>query len=114
MPLGQLPPEMREEIERLASGPKAPPKWISITGLAAIPSRAWFEWHSRRRRAPLPVELREYVIKRDRLICGLCGDSVERDDVHIDHVLPVSRGGTNALENLQVAHAICNLRKGAG
>jgi 5-methylcytosine-specific restriction endonuclease McrA len=46
-------------------------------------------------------------------MCGLCGEPVERERVHIDHILPVVRGGTNALSNLQVSHDTCNMRKGA-
>jgi 5-methylcytosine-specific restriction endonuclease McrA len=32
--------------------------------------------------------------------------------VHIDHILPKSRGGDNSLENGQVTCAHCNLSKG--
>ncbi len=34
------------------------------------------------------------------------------DDLHIDHVVPVSRGGLTEPENLQTLCAPCNLRKG--
>ena len=41
-----------------------------------------------------------------------CGKPLAAEDAHVDHILPVSRGGTNALANLQALHAVCNLRKG--
>lgn len=50
--------------------------------------------------------------------CGICGGPLPHppsgDTVHVDHIVPVSRGGTNDLNNLQSTHATCNLRKGAG
>jgi 5-methylcytosine-specific restriction endonuclease McrA len=30
----------------------------------------------------------------------------------IDHVIPVSQGGTDDLANLKLAHMICNAKKG--
>lgn len=45
--------------------------------------------------------------------CWLCGDPFP--DFYapcIEHVIPRSRGGTNDLRNLQLAHATCNSRKG--
>ncbi len=56
--------------------------------------------------------LRLIVISRDGLVCGICGGEVAPDDVHIDHIQPVSRGGSNDLDNLQVTHSVCNKRKG--
>ena len=32
--------------------------------------------------------------------------------ISIDHVNPVSKGGTHDLANLAVAHRICNIKKG--
>ena len=50
------------------------------------------------------------VIARDAGICRLCGKLVTgRGDV--DHILPKSRGGTDALENLQYVHVECHSRK---
>ena len=35
------------------------------------------------------------------------------EDFHVDHVIPLSKGGMHVFENLQVIPAIDNLRKGA-
>lgn len=49
--------------------------------------------------------------------CGICGWPLPRapinGEVHIDHVVPLARGGADEKSNLQLAHAVCNLRKGA-
>lgn len=33
--------------------------------------------------------------------------------LHIDHVVPLSRGGEHSLKNARPAHGLCNLRKGS-
>ena len=45
--------------------------------------------------------------------CRLCSQPLGpyADHLHIDHINPVSNGGTNEKHNLQVVHKICNLRK---
>lgn len=118
MPLSEFPLSRRAKINALAKADKRPPRWLNL-GLAQIESRAWYEWHWRRGRVPgierdkLSPTQRAEVIARDGYLCGLCGGEVEPDDVHIDHIVPIARGGRDALENLQVAHSRCNLRKGA-
>src|SRR5699024_5283996 len=51
----------------------------------------------------------ETVWARDGYRCIYCGEPGE----HLDHVLPVSKGGPHSYGNLVVACAPCNLRKGA-
>jgi len=117
-PLSSFPTEMQARINGLADGPTPPPQWLNLE-LAQIPSRAWWEWHMRRghdpfkRRGSIAAWLRESVILRDLGVCQLCARAIgQEDDVHIDHVHPVSLGGATALGNLQLAHAACNLSKG--
>jgi 5-methylcytosine-specific restriction endonuclease McrA len=33
--------------------------------------------------------------------------------LHIDHLVPISRGGADTLENVRPAHGLCNVKKGA-
>ncbi|MGI4797663.1 MAG: HNH endonuclease [Janthinobacterium lividum] len=35
------------------------------------------------------------------------------EDVHVDHVEPLARGGRDVFENMQLLHSDCNLAKGA-
>lgn len=43
-----------------------------------------------------------------------CRDRVARDSFHVDHLIPVSKGGPEwELSNLELSCAPCNLRKGA-
>lgn len=66
------------------------------------------------RRRSLPPALRERVIQRDGLVCGLCGSPVEAiTDIDIDHIIPRLHGGSDHPSNLQVTHSRCNRSKGA-
>jgi 5-methylcytosine-specific restriction endonuclease McrA len=33
--------------------------------------------------------------------------------LHIDHLIPIAKGGADTLENVRPAHALCNLKKGS-
>lgn len=55
--------------------------------------------------------LRERVFERDAHTCRACG---AQDDLQLDHIWPVARGGTADESNLQVLCRACNARKGAG
>lgn len=44
-------------------------------------------------------------------MCGICLKFIE-GDFHVDHVIPISKGGLHCYANVQAAHPICNLRKG--
>lgn len=58
------------------------------------------------------------VFERDGWICGICGKKVNRRlkyphplSVSLDHIIPLSKGGTHTLTNVQCAHLTCNHKK---
>ena len=53
--------------------------------------------------------VRSIVMERDRYACTYCGSDKQ---LEADHILPLSRGGSNALVNLATACRSCNLSKG--
>lgn len=63
------------------------------------------------------------VIKRDGNICRICGKPIDITDRSskgignkyptIDHIVPISKGGSHTWQNVQLAHMICNSRKNA-
>ena len=66
-----------------------------------------------RRSAAVCVKLAE----RDGWVCHLCGDPIDPSakgghQPTIDHLIPRSEGGSNAQENLKLAHRRCNQRRG--
>ena len=66
------------------------------------------------------------LIKRNGLRCALCGEMCDTNDKQtingivicgnnypsIDHIKPMSKGGSHTWDNVQVAHRICNTLKG--
>lgn len=45
-------------------------------------------------------------------LCALCAKPLLKV-FHVDHIVPLSRGGTNDPNNIQLTHPRCNLSKGA-
>lgn len=55
------------------------------------------------------------VYRRDRFSCRVCGRSpalVPGLEMHLDHIVPWSKGGDTTLENLQLLCKRCNIGKG--
>lgn len=54
------------------------------------------------------------VLERDGMTCHICGETIPSlDELHFDHVVPLSKGGLHMLENVRPAHARCNRTKAA-
>ena len=52
------------------------------------------------------------IKKYGTLTCYLCLKPIEFGKDNLEHKIPLIRGGTNARENLDVAHKSCNSKKG--
>lgn len=61
-----------------------------------------------RRREPIPEEVRIYVWRRDLGRCAKCGSDTL---LEFDHIIPVSRGGSNTARNIQILCSPCNKSK---
>lgn len=59
----------------------------------------------------IPSGLRAKVLAKSGNSCGICRKPLD-GEVHIDHIVPVAKGGLTELSNLQATHAGCNLSKG--
>jgi len=62
-------------------------------------------------RKPLSKVLRFEVFKRDNFTCAYCGNTPPRVILEIDHIEPVSNGGTNNINNLITSCFDCNRGK---
>ena len=56
----------------------------------------------------LPEEWQEVLIKFD----NLCAHCAKPEKLTVDHVIPLSRGGSNTIDNIQPLCRSCNSRKG--
>ncbi len=60
------------------------------------------------------LRMRFLVMQRDNFKCCLCGASPAKDssvELHVDHIIPWSKGGETVLNNLQTLCSKCNLGK---
>src|ERR1019366_1546951 len=69
---------------------------------------------ARRRGAQVRERVDRWVVwDRDKGVCQLCLLPADPNYWHLDHILPIIKGGEHSYANTQVTHPICNLRKGS-
>lgn len=71
------------------------PRGIDPAKRKALGKQKWLMWKTRRHE------------------CGICGKEIPTfEEATVDHKVPRSRGGSNRMDNLQLAHERCNQAKG--
>lgn len=90
---------------------------------AAATARAWAQanpekratyvqnYQARKREVFVEAVDRARVFKRDKGICGICGQLADPNDWHLDHIQPLSREGKHSYDNVRVTHPKCNQMK---
>ena len=63
------------------------------------------------RRRMFTTQERNLIYNRTEGHCGICGRFIPLEEYTIDHIIPLSKGGTNDLENLQPCCSFCNKAK---
>lgn len=115
---GRLPyhaPELRR-IARMRTNARLPDEYsilrlFDIDGDELTPKPDIFKVSSRgsNKRQALPASIRKFIHERDEYRCVYCGK--DEAPFQIDHIMPVSRGGGDEIENLCLACPDCNLSK---
>jgi 5-methylcytosine-specific restriction endonuclease McrA len=59
----------------------------------------------------VPPLVNAYLFRRDQFLCMYCGGEFGADNLSRDHILPVSRDGTDSWTNVVTACKRCNHRK---
>ena len=59
----------------------------------------------------VPPLVNDYLFRRDHYLCLYCGGQFDADQLSRDHILPVSRDGTDSWTNVVTACKRCNHRK---
>ena len=90
---------------------------------ATVNKRNWKHLQTRRARlkdAFVESFHSKEIYERDNWVCGICKESIDpaaklpdQMSASIDHIIPISRGGTHERANAQAAHLFCNVSKGA-
>lgn len=63
------------------------------------------------RRGDISIRKRFLVFKRDEFTCVMCGRSGRGVKLEVDHKIPISKGGSDSLDNLQTLCFECNRGK---
>ena len=72
------------------------------------------EYNSREQRRLMTPALRRQIMERDDFTCQRCGKYMPDEvGLHVDHIVPVARGGKTVPSNLQVLCSRCNGAKGS-
>lgn len=67
------------------------------------------KYNAKDQRKLLTKELRNFIKIRDNYTCQICGKYMPDEvGLHIDHIVPVSKGGKSIKSNLQVLCSKCN------
>lgn len=70
-----------------------------------------YQYNCENQRSLMTQELRRTIIERDKGICQICGKKCSNNEIEIDHIQPVSKGGKTTASNLQVLCVSCNRSK---
>lgn len=91
---------------------------------AARAKKQWNEasrWQMMKANGPMDRITYPAIFQRDNGICAVCAEpvdnSLKRPDLmsgSVDHIKPLSRGGTHTFDNVQLTHLMCNYEKGDG
>jgi len=82
---------------------------FSVADSTALAAKLIKMADTRGRRAPISKAMRKRIIEAHGSRCFYCGR--ESKPLEIEHMLPVSRGGTTTENNLVPACKACNLKK---
>lgn len=122
----QLDDKVAADLDRAAAqDAREPSRWIVVQLLdllygqcrnfSKLTEEALAEYRAERARAPrinLKARDRAKLYERDGGKCRHCdGPILFNETWHIDHLIPLSKGGTNDLDNLALSCVRCNLEK---
>lgn len=68
-------------------------------------------WKPRKRKI-FSKAVRKRVYDKSNGCCELCGEKIKRENMTLDHIVPLTLGGADEEENLQCACKPCNSFKG--
>lgn len=77
-------------------------------------SETSFGTSQRKTSRDINLRLRFITLQRDKFKCCACGASPAKDpsvELHVDHIIPWSKGGETTIDNLQTLCSKCNLGK---
>lgn len=83
---------------------------LDVTHSAVKKMRIKNEPFNPNKRNKINKKQRYRVKKRDNFMCKQCGS---KQDLTVDHIIPLSQGGPDRENNMQTLCLLCNQRKGS-
>jgi hypothetical protein len=105
----------REALESFVNAANLDVSEESHAPLVSVPAKSSQAAKKATQRNP-SWQLRFLVNRRDRFTCCACGRSPATHIgvvLHVDHIVPWSKGGETVLANLQTLCEVCNIGKGS-
>lgn len=102
-------------VDRVNQDPAVPGEQTSVTSVDLDKAKSEVEHTPQRDTRDIPLGMRFKVLSRDRFKCVLCGDNPATNPgcvLHVDHIVPWSKGGATAPDNLRSLCKSCNLGRG--
>lgn len=65
----------------------------------------------KKKRKTYPQDIKRLIYLRNGGCCSICGKRMSLDECNLDHRIPLSKGGIDAVENLDCVHVKCNYIK---
>jgi len=105
-------PRGRNSYSSKATYPFYEIKSFYVQMLDSVAKRSTRSYQMKVERFKMTATMRYQVLVRDKATCQICGAS-KKDGVilHVDHILPVAKGGKSTLDNLRTLCDRCNLGK---
>jgi hypothetical protein len=77
-----------------------------------INTKESYEYQKKIERLKMTDSLRYDILRRDNYRCQICGITAkEGAKLHVDHIMPIAKGGKTVPDNLQTLCDRCNLGK---
>lgn len=78
---------------------------IGLYGDEDLNTKSWIG------RIKTPDKIKVSILKREGCLCAICKEKIQKANMTIDHIIPLSQGGHNDIINLQATCKKCNAEK---
>lgn len=107
-----LSPQGRKYYEKELLFTQSEMESIYQQTIKRIQEKAWFVQQVKNERLKMTDSLRYDILHRDNFKCQICGASASDGvKLHVDHIIPISKGGKTEMSNLRTLCDRCNFGK---
>ena len=87
-------------------------KYVKVKNDVSVYNGDLKYWSRRAITPDLKTRVKDKLLKRQSYKCSICGKTfLPFDIIETDHIIPIAKGGSHKITNLQLLHAVCHDRK---